>query len=124
MVFRVEGREGDWRLIIHHLTCFWQQGRAWTVAIYPSHPPIHQRHTCHAAHFYAKMPCLRCGCPWWLGDDWDASCVRCGWDCEGGGYDDDSRPLPEHRERWQRFVRCVAEGKTAHWTAPEGHTFD
>ncbi|GIL56709.1 hypothetical protein Vafri_11951, partial [Volvox africanus] len=26
--------------------------------------------------FWPRMPCLRCGCPWWLGEDWDAECVR------------------------------------------------
>lgn len=25
--------------------------------------------------FWPKMPCLRCGCPWWLGEDWDAKCA-------------------------------------------------
>ena len=29
-------------------------------------------------HFYPKMPCLECGSPWWLGDDWDAECANCG----------------------------------------------
>ena len=24
------------------------------------------------AVFWPRMPCLRCGCPWWLGEDWDA----------------------------------------------------
>lgn len=27
---------------------------------------------------WPRMPCLRCGCPWWLGEDWDARCARCG----------------------------------------------
>jgi hypothetical protein len=36
------------------------------------------------AVFWPRMPCLDCGCPWWLGEDWDATCarcacVRCGW---------------------------------------------
>ena len=22
--------------------------------------------------FWPRMPCLRCGCPWWSGEDWDA----------------------------------------------------
>lgn len=26
--------------------------------------------------YYPRMPCLRCGCPWWLGEDWDATCMR------------------------------------------------
>ena len=27
----------------------------------------------------------RCGCPWWTSDEWDARCIRCGWDCESSG---------------------------------------
>lgn len=30
------------------------------------------------AVFYPRMPCLRCGCPWWLGEDWDSRCARYG----------------------------------------------
>lgn len=26
--------------------------------------------------YWPRMPCLRCGCPWWLGEDWDAECIR------------------------------------------------
>jgi len=26
--------------------------------------------------FWPRMPCLRCGCPWWQGEDWDAKCMR------------------------------------------------
>lgn len=25
--------------------------------------------------YWPRMPCLRCGCPWWLGEDWDARCA-------------------------------------------------
>ncbi len=28
--------------------------------------------------YWPRMPCLRCGCPWWLGEDWDAECIRWG----------------------------------------------
>eukprot|EP00983_Pelagomonas_calceolata_P012752 407670-Pelagomonas_calceolata.AAC.7 len=28
--------------------------------------------------FWPRMPCLRCGCPWWQGEDWDAKCMRYG----------------------------------------------
>jgi len=31
-------------------------------------------------HFFPRMPCLRCGCPWWTSEDWNARCMRCGWD--------------------------------------------
>jgi hypothetical protein len=121
------------------------------------------------ACFFPRMPCLRCGCPWWLGEDWDARCARCAWDCEAGGwvgkwaggggggllrrprassraapriaagprapagsnrsaptaqhanvrrlrrYDNDSQPLPAYRDKWERFVAEVREGRTAHW---------
>ena len=33
-------------------------------------------------HFWARMPCLECGSPWWLGEDWDAACANCGGDAE------------------------------------------
>ncbi len=26
--------------------------------------------------YWPRMPCLRCGCPWWQGEDWDANCMR------------------------------------------------
>lgn len=61
------------------------------------------------------MPCLRCGCPWWLGEDWDAKCGRCGWDCEDSGYDDDSQPLPKHRTQWEAFTAAIAAGRTPQW---------
>ncbi len=63
-------------------------------------------------HFFPKMPCLRCGCPWWTSDDWDARCCRCRWDCQQGGYDDDSRPLPQHQAVWQKFVASIKGGVT------------
>lgn len=47
-----------------------------------------------------QMPCLRCGCNRWLGEDWDARCARCSWTCETQGYDNESRPLPRFRARW------------------------
>lgn len=59
-----------------------------------------------------KMPCLRCGCPWWLGEDWDAKCARCGWDCQSSGYDDDSKPLPAYVQRWKAFTSAIHSGKT------------
>lgn len=64
---------------------------------------------------YPKMPCLRCGCPWWLGDGWDAACARCGWDCEKDGYDDDSQPLPRFRAKWEAFCAHIRAGHTPHW---------
>lgn len=66
-------------------------------------------------HFWPKMPCLRCGCPWWLGEDWDARCARCGWDCEKDGYDDDSQPLPQFRARWESFRATIQGGRTPTW---------
>lgn len=59
-------------------------------------------------------PCTscRCGCPWWTSDDWDARCVRCGWDCEHSGYDDNSQPLPKYRSKWEHFIALIKEGRT------------
>ena len=73
------------------------------------------------AVFWPRMPCLRCGCPWWLGEDWDALCVRCGWCCESEGYDDESRPLRTGgwAERYEEFTACLKEGRTAAWP-PKG----
>ena len=65
--------------------------------------------------FWPKMPCLSCGCPWWQGEDWDAKCVRCGWDCETDGYDDDSRPLPENRARFEAFSAAIKQGRVAEY---------
>lgn len=69
------------------------------------------------AIYWPRMPCLRCGCPWWLGEDWDATCVRCKWSCEHDGYDDDSRPLRKGgwAERYERFTAFLKQGKTAPW---------
>ena len=58
------------------------------------------------------MPCLRCGCPWYSGEDWDAVCMRCGWDCQVSGYDDESQPLPPFRAQWQEFTAAIKDGKT------------
>ncbi len=62
------------------------------------------------------MPCLRCGCPWWLGEDWDAKCARCGWDCQSDGYDDDSQPLPPYRKKWEAFTAVIRDGATPEWS--------
>jgi hypothetical protein len=70
------------------------------------------------ATFWPKMPCLRCGCPWWLGEEWDARCARCAWDCENGGYDDDSLPLPKHVGKWEVFTGMIKEGRTAPYSGP------
>lgn len=59
------------------------------------------------------MPCLQCGCPWWLGEDWDACCVRCAWSCERDGYDDDSQPLPAFRKKWKHYTQLIQSGVTA-----------
>lgn len=73
------------------------------------------------AVYWPRMPCLRCGCPWWLGEDWDALCVRCGWCCESEGYDDDSKPLRTGGwlERYEEFTTCLKQGYTAPWP-PKG----
>ncbi len=63
-----------------------------------------------------KMPCLRCGCPWYSGEDWDALCMRCGWDCQISGYDDESQPLPPFRAQWQEFTAAIKEGRTPAYT--------
>ena len=69
------------------------------------------------AIYWPRMPCLRCGCPWWKGEDWDATCIRCGWCCESEGYDDNSKPLAEGgwRERWEAFSALIKQGHTAAW---------
>lgn len=69
------------------------------------------------AVYWPRMPCLRCGCPWWIGEDWDAKCGRCGWDCETDGYDDDSQPLKtgNWRTKYAEFSAYIKEGKTAPW---------
>ena len=66
-------------------------------------------------HFFPKMPCLKCGCPWWSSDDWNARCLRCGWSCEREGYDDDSKPLPGFVKKWEMFTSAIKEGKTPIW---------
>jgi hypothetical protein len=70
-----------------------------------------------AAVYWPRMPCLRCGCPWWLGEDWDAVCVRCRWTAENDGYDDDSQPLKKGGwlERYQEFTALLKKGQTAPW---------
>lgn len=69
------------------------------------------------AHFFPKMPCLRCGCPWWSSEEWNGRCVRCGWDCEKQGYDDDSRPLPAYQKKWESFTDLIRQGRTPQWTS-------
>ena len=91
---------------------------------------------------WPRMPCLRCGCPWWTSEEWDALCSRCGWSCEtevrrgtgrqrqapcpGGfahkppptwpqGYDDDSKPLPDYRATWEGFVGMIMRGRCPPW---------
>ena len=65
--------------------------------------------------FFPKMPCLRCGCPWWSSDDWNAKCLRCSWDCEKQGYDDDSRPLLAYLKKYETFTAAIKEGRTPEW---------
>jgi len=57
-------------------------------------------------HFWARMPCLECGSPWWLGEDWDAACANCGGDAES--YDDDGQPVnAAYRRRFKKFRELV-----------------
>jgi len=58
-------------------------------------------------HFYPKMPCLECGSPWWLGDDWDAECANCGGDAES--YDDEQKPHKAFKRRFARFRELIDE---------------
>lgn len=60
----------------------------------------------------ALHPC-RCGCPWWTSDEWDARCIRCAWDCESSGYDDNSQPLPKYKAKWEGFIAHIKEGRAA-----------
>jgi len=62
------------------------------------------------------MPCLRCGCAWWLGEDWNARCARCGWDCEADGYDDDCQPLPKFRAKYDAFCAHIKAGRAPRWS--------
>ena len=66
-------------------------------------------------HYFPNMPCLRCGNPWWTSDDWDALCIRCKWNCLTGGYDDNSKPLPQHKAVWQKYVDSIKAGITPTW---------
>lgn len=63
-----------------------------------------------------QMPCLRCGCAWWLGEDWNARCARCGWDCEADGYDDDCQPLPKFRAKYDAFCAHIKAGRAPRWS--------
>jgi G3E family GTPase len=63
-----------------------------------------------AASFWPKMPCLRCGSPWWRGDDWEASCANCS--ADAADYDDEQRPRP-HRAAAFRAFRAELEAARA-----------
>ncbi len=41
--------------------------------------------------------------------------MRCGWDCQADGYDDDSRPLPKFRAKWQAYVTALQAGHAPPW---------
>jgi hypothetical protein len=53
------------------------------------------------------MPCLECGSPWWLGDDWDAECANCGGDAES--YDNEQKPHKAFKRRFARFRELIDE---------------
>ncbi len=38
--------------------------------------------------------------------------MRCGWDCQISGYDDESQPLPPFRAQWQEFTAEIKQGRT------------
>ena len=63
------------------------------------------------ASWWPKMPCLTCGCFWWHGDDWDASCANCG--AGADDYDDEQKPRLHRRAAHAAFV---AEMQTARST--------
>ena len=65
--------------------------------------------------FSLPLCACRCGCPWWSSEDWDARCLRCGWDCESSGYDNDSQPLAKHRPKWELYTAAIREGRTPAW---------
>jgi len=56
-------------------------------------------------HYFPEMPCLACGAPWWLGEDWNSRCANCGADdrCYGA----DQQPLRSHRRAYAGFVRAL-----------------
>ena len=58
-------------------------------------------------HFFPKMPCLECGSPWWVGDDWDAQCANCGGDAES--YDNAQLPHAPYKRRFDKFRQLVGE---------------
>ena len=40
---------------------------------------------------------------------------RCGWDCEGDGYDDNSNPLPKYAAKYRIILEVYKEGRTPEW---------
>ena len=56
--------------------------------------------------YFPDMPCLACGSPWWLGEDWNSKCANCGADdrCYGA----DQRPAKAYRRRYAEFTRALA----------------
>ena len=56
--------------------------------------------------YFPDMPCLACGSPWWLGEDWNSQCANCGADdrCYGA----DQRPAKAYRRKYAEFTRALA----------------
>ena len=56
--------------------------------------------------YFPDMPCLACGSPWWLGEDWNSKCANCGADdrCYGA----DQRPAKAYRRKYAEFTRALA----------------
>jgi hypothetical protein len=84
-------------------------------------PPAHTKELAagRRAWFYADIPCLRCGCPWWLGEGWEVPCARCGV-LETYGYAGVAEPLPHLEELYEQHCALVAQGTTPAWQGPPG----
>ena len=46
--------------------------------------------------------------------------MRCAWDCESQGYDDNSQPLAKHRGRWEQYTAAIRTGRTPAWKGSAG----
>lgn len=53
-------------------------------------------------HFFADMPCLECGSPWWFGESWESKCANCG--ADDRTYGSDQQPIRSRRRAFEAFV--------------------
>lgn len=53
-------------------------------------------------HFFADMPCLECGSPWWFGESWDSKCANCG--ADDRTYGSDQQPIRSRRRAYEAFI--------------------